>query len=70
MRKLGSTGPWPEEFFLDRLALDDAVHVELDASAFLGVRRGLVFDVQVIAVVILVQRGALDMDMTGVVLGH
>ncbi|MNG35211.1 hypothetical protein D3C84_1218890 [compost metagenome] len=46
------------------------MHAELDASTFPGVRRGLVFDVQVIAVVVLVQRGALDVYMTGLVLGH
>ncbi|MNP83819.1 hypothetical protein D3C76_1828760 [compost metagenome] len=46
------------------------MHVELNASAFLGIRRCLVFDVQVIAVVIGVQRAALDVYMTRVVLGH
>ena len=46
------------------------MHMELNASAFLGVRHCLVLDVQVVAVVCRVQRSALDVYMTGVVLGH
>ncbi|MCY1182790.1 hypothetical protein D9M73_233680 [compost metagenome] len=46
------------------------MHVELNASAFLGVRHSLVLDVQVIAVVGVVQRRALDVYMTRLILGH